>query len=309
MPTGDIGTKIVLVGNLLHEDSLMMRVKEGLVNGESDGVFKMYPLIGSNGKTLWPGKYPNQASIEHEYRKLNDRITWHREYLLKILPTDEQVIRPEWIKYYDMLPSFDSSDRLTRHYHTFLAVDLAVSQRDSADKTAMVTIHVFGRQENLRVYVDPIIINKRMTHMQTIESIEKTVERLGGKAKVEVVIEATAYQESVVQVLESKNYRVEGVKPYGADKRGRFVVTSHLFEYGRVYIPKRNGKELVEQILGFGVERYDDLVDALVMCLQKVISTDKAPTGGTIITGGRSLFADFWESERGRRRITRNMKF
>jgi len=40
MPIGDVGTKIVVVGNLLHEDSLMMRLQENIQLGKMDGVYR-----------------------------------------------------------------------------------------------------------------------------------------------------------------------------------------------------------------------------------------------------------------------------
>jgi hypothetical protein len=43
-------------------------------------------------------------------------------------------------------------------------------------------------------------------------------------------------------------------------------------------MPNSSSKELVDQLVGFGVERHDDMVDALVMALAKVISQDK-PVG------------------------------
>jgi hypothetical protein len=175
IPLGDPSTKIVLVGNLLHEDSLMMRVKQGIDNDGIDGLFKMYPLIDRHGRCLWPGQYPDDASIDRARRKLNDRIAWHREYLLEILPTEEQVIRRDWIKYYKDIPELanDKENDRGRYRATYMGIDLAISQRDTADYTAMVAARVFGSDEHLRVYVYPAIINKRLTHLKTIDMSER----------------------------------------------------------------------------------------------------------------------------------------
>ncbi|EDK72552.1 hypothetical protein TM7_0318 [candidate division TM7 genomosp. GTL1] len=81
LPAGDKNTKIVVVGNLLHEDSLMMRIKTGIDEGMLDGTFRMYPLLDQKNRSIWPGKYSDAQSIEAERRKLNNHIAWYREYL------------------------------------------------------------------------------------------------------------------------------------------------------------------------------------------------------------------------------------
>lgn len=289
IPTGDIGTKVVLVGNLLHEDSLMMRVKEGIDNGESDGVFKMYPLLDQNDNCLWVGKYPDKKSIERERRKLNDRIAWHREYLLEILPTEQQVVYSEWLRYYDELPdrNSDHPDNELRYYHTYVGIDLAISEKSTADCTAMVAVHVFGFQESLKIYVDPHIVNKRMSYLKTLDAVIELVDKVGDKSRVELIVEEVGYQRSAIDQLTNKNYRVEGFKVHGSDKRSRFVAVSHLFEMGKVYFPRSTSKELTSQLTGFGVERHDDLVDAIVMTLQKIATTDKSvgSYGGRVVLG------------------------
>lgn len=45
IPTGDRTTRLVIVGNLLHEDSLLMRIKENIERQKIKGVFKEYPLV------------------------------------------------------------------------------------------------------------------------------------------------------------------------------------------------------------------------------------------------------------------------
>lgn len=49
IPGGDIETKIIVVGNLLHEDSLLMRLKNDIETGKRKGEFREYPLINADG--------------------------------------------------------------------------------------------------------------------------------------------------------------------------------------------------------------------------------------------------------------------
>ncbi|HAO64520.1 TPA: hypothetical protein DCQ44_00895 [Candidatus Taylorbacteria bacterium] len=109
IPAGDKNTQLVIIGNLLHEDSLLMRNKEDLEKGKIDGTFKQYPLI-QNGQILWPGKYPTLEDVELEKRKAGNEYAWQREYLLHIVPAEDQAIHREWIQYYDELPAETRND-------------------------------------------------------------------------------------------------------------------------------------------------------------------------------------------------------
>src|SRR3990167_2255753 len=63
VPAGDRTTRLVIIGNLLHEDSTLMRLREDIEKSRLTGVFKMYPLI-KDGVILWPGKYPEMKDVE-----------------------------------------------------------------------------------------------------------------------------------------------------------------------------------------------------------------------------------------------------
>lgn len=95
IPAGDKDTRIIAVGNLLHEDSLLMRLKQDIVEKRIDGIFKSYPLVNDKNEVLWPGKYPTPEAIVEEQRKIGNNVAYEREYLLHIVPNEDQVIYPE----------------------------------------------------------------------------------------------------------------------------------------------------------------------------------------------------------------------
>jgi hypothetical protein len=64
VPLGDIGTRTIIVGNLLHEDSLPMRLRKKIDANELRGVFRWFPLIDDHGNCLWPGKFDTKGKIE-----------------------------------------------------------------------------------------------------------------------------------------------------------------------------------------------------------------------------------------------------
>jgi predicted phage terminase large subunit-like protein len=297
IPAGDINTKRIAIGNLLHEDSLLMRLKELIAKDEIDGTYREFPIILKN-KSLWPGKYPDKAALRQLQRNVANRIAWEREYMLRIISDEDQVIDGSWIKYHNGIPPLNSEheDPQLRYRATYVGVDLAISQRDTADYTAMVAVRAFGAEENLRVYIYPLIVNKRLSHLKTLDRIGSFVAELGNKHNVHLVVEDVGYQASTVEQLQNKNYRVTGFKVGSADKRSRLMSVSHLFESGKVLFPQKGAKDLIAQLTGFGVEKHDDLMDALVMALAEVVKADKAYVNHGRATVGMS-YDEMYEAD------------
>ena len=270
LPVGDKRTRFIVVGNLLHEDSLMRRLQRDIENGERDGEFREYAFFDTDGITpLWPGKYPTSESIEEEKRLIKDPIAWAREYLLKILPRDEQLIRPEWIQRYDTLPT-------ERPRFTLIGIDPAISTESSADYTAMVAIHAYGSRENLRIYVSPHIVNKRLTFAETVREAETLSQVVGMGSKAPMVIEKVAYQQALIEHMKSRGNSVQGISPGGTDKYARLASVTHYLEIGKTFFPKGAIADvLVNQLLGFQIEKHDDLVDAFAWALHEVMHKDR----------------------------------
>ncbi len=266
VPLGDPHkTRIVVVGNLLHEDSLMMRIRRHVESGRH-GTFKMFPVFNESGEISWPGKYPTMEDVEKE-RIRHGHITFEREFNLRILPEEDQVVPLEWIKTYGMLP------RDRRPTKIFIAVDLAISDKNTADKTAIVTGMVYGYGKDADVYFLPHPVNERLNFPTTIEHI-KSVYREAKQmhSLVEILVEDVAYQKAVVQTLERENLPVRGIKVTD-DKRARLTTVSGLIKNGQALFSSKGSEVQIQQIVGLGVERYDDLVDASTMLLFEVLNT------------------------------------
>jgi hypothetical protein len=93
----------------------------------------------------WKAKYPTQEAIDRKRDELGD-IGFRREMLLQVVPEEGQDIFPEDIHYYDD-PPFDDGNHLAH------GVDLAISTKENADYTAIVSGEVTwpgGNIENLR---------------------------------------------------------------------------------------------------------------------------------------------------------------
>lgn len=252
-----------------------MRIKEDVHEKRIDGVFKEYPLV-QGGRILWPGKYPSMDTVETEKRKAGNEYAWQREYLLRIVPSEEQAIHPEWIQYYDELPDRKAKFKsgYTRNSCVRIGVDLAISKRDTADYTAMVPGLLYESDSYYAVYILPGVINEKLTFPETVEMCKKLNEVYGEKGMnpPTFVIENVAYQDALPQQLEDEGiWDVKTTRPGNQDKRSRLVLTAHLIKNGKVLFPKVGAEELISQIVHFGVEKHDDLADAFSNLVLNVV--------------------------------------
>lgn len=275
LPLGSDNTKFITVGNLLHEDSLLMRLRAGMESGERNGAYREYP-IERDGASLWPERFPDKDSLVMLERRIADRVRFEREYRLHLVPDDDQIIFPDMIHQYDKLP-----DLLRGQSRTLVVgVDLAISEKDSADYTAMVTLDIRGNGDKMQIYVLPNPINKRMNFPTTIDLVRELNVSLHNP---KFFVETTAYQEALVQALSKDVIDATGVHP-NQDKRTRLNMIADKIHRGVILFPKHGSKELLSQLVGFGIEKHDDLVDALTVAVIEAVRTDLNTPSFTIGT-------------------------
>ena len=274
VPAGELETRFFLVGNYLHDDSFTQRMKLQMEeDSDEHGIYRSYPLLDENGNCLWKEKYPDEKSIALERARVGDESAWYREYLLRILSDAERVIHPEWIQFYDTFPTEEHDAHKgtkVRLLHTAIGIDLAISQSDSADYTAMVATRVYYIDGTYHMYILPNFVNDKLTALETLERAQQLADcTKEGSKKTKIYVEDVGYQASLVEHLDNQGYDAEAVKVKGQDKRGRLALASHPVQSGRVHFPKKGAEELIDQIVNFGIEKHDDLADAFSMLIIK----------------------------------------
>jgi predicted phage terminase large subunit-like protein len=272
IPAGEANTKLVVIGTLLHEDSVMVRLKKEILGGTRTGIYREYPLVNDNEVILWPSKYPDEIALEAERLRIGDEKSWYQEYLLRIISDADRVIHPEWIKYYSKMPEMTVENE---YRGTYIGIDLAISEKERADYTAMVAAAVFGWGDDMKVYILPFPINERLDFPSALEKAKGMSSGLaynGRKAKL--YIEDNMYQRAFPQMMTKDGYPAMGVPSQG-DKRTRLTVINPTVKAGRVFFPETGAEVLIQQLIGFGIERHDDLADAFAIVIDQIVKGNR----------------------------------
>jgi predicted phage terminase large subunit-like protein len=274
IPIGQKNTRFVIIGNLLHDDSLLMRIKEDIKDNKIDGIFKEYPLV-SSGIILWPGKYSSMDDIEKEKRKSNNEFAWQREYMLQIIPDEEQAIQRGWIQYYTEIPTGQNDFQgYPLNTEVWIGIDPAVSLKSTADYTAMVPALLLGEGKETKIYILPKIINRRMTFPEIVDTckiLNKTYYEVRKRFPT-LVIEDVGSQKALPQQLANEYiHNVRTFNPGNQDKRTRLILTAYMIKNGKILFPQEGAEELINQIVHFGTEKHDDLVDAFSSLVLSVV--------------------------------------
>lgn len=163
------------------------------------------------------------------------------------------LVKREWIKYFEHVPA-----NLT----IIMGVDLAISQKETADSTAIV---VTGRDSLNNYYVLDALSGK-WTFSEQLMMIERLYQKWKPK---EIRVEAVQYQSALIQELvRVGNMPAKGITPT-KDKVTRSLPMLAKLERGYIYFNRHLGRELENELLSFPDNKHhDDLVDAMVYSIE-----------------------------------------
>jgi predicted phage terminase large subunit-like protein len=172
--------------------------------------------------------------------------------------------------------------------YIIIGVDLAISQKETADFTAMICLFVFKVGKGLQVYVSSQIVNKRLNLYQTGVTAKQLQYSVANGHSVRFVVEDVGYQMAALEHLKQEGLNVEAVTVHGQDKYTRLSMTTTYFEQGKIFFPREGATELIRQLTGFPSEGHDDLVDAFVYGILKVQEEENRPPFEFFSIGGAS---------------------
>lgn len=271
IPGGERGkTKYILIGNLLHSDAIMSRMKKEINAGNREGRIVEFPLLDKHGEILWKGKYPTMVEVEAEKKQVGGKSpigmrAWQREYLLKLVPEEGQIIKDDWIKHYKEIPESVIVVKGTGN-------DLAISKKATADFTTMVSGKLGVVDGKVKIYIMPNPVNERLSGFETTERARIVSRDLGGgKMLTPLWVEDVAYQKMQIEAMVRAGLPATGIK-VSTDKRSRLMTVASYVQNGTVLFPQEGCEDLILQLTGFGIEAYDDLCDGFILLIQGLLS-------------------------------------
>jgi len=258
--------RIFLIGNNLGDRCITERI----LNGTDLGFEKMRIPILSEGVSTWPSRFPVDflQKEKAEFAALGKLEIWYRERMCVALPEEKQIFKKDCFRY------FEQAD-LPEQYTCYLAVDLAISEKKSADD---VVLMVVGKSNNNPNWYILEYIGGKLDPLKTIDAIFSMYEKY---RPVKVGIESVAYQRAlsffVKEEMKKREvyFNIVELKNAAKSKEERIKGLQPLFKTGVIF-HRHNMIELESQLLTFPKGLHDDYIDALAMVLQLVGTTNSS---------------------------------
>lgn len=218
--------------------------------------------IEADGTLIFPGKQP--LEFLENARRTQGSYIFANQYQNEIIPSDELVFKPHWLRYFEVIPE---------NVHTFIYIDPAISLEDGADYTAIVVVHV---DDNGFWYV-PYAHRFRLSPTEIVDTCFKLQKAFNPLC---IGIEEVAYQKALLYMLDEEMKRrqtilpVKGIHPgTQQSKESRILGLVPRFEWGRIYLAQ-GLTHLEDELAQFPRGSHDDILD----CLSSIALISVAPT-------------------------------
>ena len=263
---GSKSTQIIMIGTILHYDSLLHNI---LKNPPPKWQTRLYRAI-EEGQPLWH-EWWSMERLEERREEIGN-IEFEQEFMNNPLDPSQQILIPQ--EYYE--GNID-----TTMMDFFGYIDLAISEKQTADYTAIVTI---GRHRNTgKLYViEPVRIRGDISkQLELVFQFHKKYNyQLFG-------VESVAYQKAFAQILklesQKRNIYVP-TKEIEVDKdkvRRAIEITPHI-DNGTILF-NNNYQDFMAEIQQFPKSAHDDFVDAFCGAVKLALGNGvkmKVYTGG-----------------------------
>lgn len=250
-------SRIFMIGNNLGEKCLIERVIDNQKDLGFLGV--RMPILDMEGNSVWQEMFPKEE-IEAEreaFRRIGKLDIWEREKMCIAISPETQLFRKEYFKYYK------PEELDIKNMNIFTTVDLAISEKETADYTVVCTIGV--NEEGHWFILD--INYARQDPSKTMDAIFDAVIRY---RPIYVGMEKVAYQAALQHFIEKEMPKRNvwfTVKDLEAKekKEMRIQAIQPRFKAGTIWFPMGVSflGELEGELLAFPKSLHDDLIDAL----------------------------------------------
>ena len=278
-------TRIFFIGNNLGEKCLI----EQIITNKDSLKFEAIriPILDAEGNSNWPERWSVEdiEQQKEDFRKIGKLDLWVREKMCLAISPDSQIFKKEYFKYYE------PSELKTEGFSVYTTVDLAISEKATADYSVVCTVGV--NQDNHWFLLD--LKFGRWNPSQLMDKIFETVAQF---KPIYVGLEKVAYQAALIHFVQKempKRNQWFTVKELLAEKKKelRIQALQPRFVSGTVWFPMgaKFLTELESELLAFPRSLHDDLLDALAYVDQialppansfTAVATDEIPYAGAM---------------------------
>lgn len=251
-------TRLFLIGNNLGERCIIERVFSNAKELNFD-THKIPIMV--NGVSSWSAKYAVKdiEQSKEDYRILGKLDIWFREKMCEAISDETRTFAREDFRYYSPTLLHEISSRCS----IFMAVDLAISEKKSADYTAIPVVGVDS--QNHWFILD--LVYGRFDPTQTIDHLFNLVKRWNPKM---VGIEKVAYQTALIHFVTKEMLTRNCFFPVleliaEKQKELRIKALQPRFKAHTMWFPEHAPwlTEIESELLMFPKALHDDLIDAL----------------------------------------------
>jgi predicted phage terminase large subunit-like protein len=152
-----------------------------------------------------------------------------------------------------------------------ISVDPASSKKKHADCTAIIVFGEYHVEGKRKIYIYPNPVNQKLSGMEIEEKIVALYNLCGKLGPTEILIETTSQNYLTERLVKQHGMKAREYRPKG-DKRERLLMAGAAVQAKLIFFPKDKCEELKAQLIGFGYERFDDLVDSFSQGVNEIIT-------------------------------------
>jgi phage terminase large subunit-like protein len=254
--------KIIVIGTLLHEDSLLANLLE------DPGWYHAHlSICDENFKSNWPD-FMSDADIKKlmdSYRRMNLLDSFYREYMGVPIAKESAKFQQ------DMFKSYSETDEdflsIKRGLENMVILDPAKTTTAKSDDTAIIGVGIDVKTP--RIYVRDIVKGNLHPEQQYTECFDMA-DRIGARV---IGIEVTSLNEFITYPLRTemirqrRYYDIVELKAR-ASKEERIAALVPFYRLGFVFHNKNNCGVLEQQLMSFPRSKKDDVMDALAYVVE-----------------------------------------
>jgi predicted phage terminase large subunit-like protein len=266
MPALSPDGKLLVLGSLLHYDSLLANLRDRQRFPRWD--YAVYRALeaepGPDGQyqrvALWPARWPVER-LDEERERIGS-VAFEQEYQANPIDETRRAFCPEWLQRYE--PQELVPERLVN----VMAVDPATGS-SGGDYFALWVGSVDS--ESGVIYTRQLTLER----IGVVAQVKRIVAAFQRWRPVVVGIETVGYQKALLQAVEEESRRrklympLVGIRPAGS-KVARIESSAILYADGRFRLPPVLDPECEQQFLHFPKAAHDDAPDVCAMGIELV---------------------------------------